>query len=110
MPSSTLSDFFSRPAFFYLFPCFIIALINVFIGINIHPHDKRKKDLHRYLYYVVMVVYLVFLIVDVSQENRIKYAVLLYWLFVVPWCRGNVTRHAIFSSVGLVLFVVTILL
>lgn len=107
MPSSSVSEIFFLPAFSCLFLIFIIALINVFVGINIHPQHKRQKDLHRYLYYAVVAGYLIFLAINYSQSNWIEYAVLLYLLIIVPWTRGvNATQHAILSSLGLVLLAV----
>ena len=107
MPSASLSDLFSLPAFSCLFLVFLIALVNVFVGINVHPQNKQQKHLHRYLYYAVLAGYLIFLGINYSQSNWVEYAVLFYFLTVVPLVKGiNVTLHAILSSIGLVMLVV----
>lgn len=110
MPTASLSDLFSLPAFSCLFLVFLIALANVFVGINVHPQNKRQKNLHRYLYYAVMAGYIVFLGINYSQSNWVEYAVLLYLLTAVPWSKGiNVAQHAILSSLGLIMLAITAL-
>lgn len=102
----SVGDLFSQPVFLCLTLTVLVAAVNIIIGINIHPINKKHKDLHRYLYYVVVAGYMLFMAINYSKNTWLEYFVFLYLLLVVPWVRGvNVTLHAILSSAGLFLLV-----
>lgn len=108
MQSVTLGELFSHPAFLWLSLTILATVVNVVIGINIHPQNKKHKDLHRRMYYVVLTGYLLFLAVNYSLHKNtwLEYSVFLYFLVMIPWTRGiNITLHAVLSSVGLSLLV-----
>jgi len=110
MQATTLEGVFGNPSFILIFLTILIATANILVGVSILPQDKRQKGykLHSIIYYAVVICYCVFLWVTHSQSLNgwPNYAVLAYFLFVVPVARRiNVTLHAVLASVGLVLLV-----
>jgi hypothetical protein len=116
MPTTTLEDLFSQPAFLCIFLTILVTIANVIIGVGILPDDKRKKryKLHRNVYWAVMAVFSVFLWFNYrgGSDSLLSYIVFLYFAIVIPWSRKiNVTAHSILASIGLVfLTLVAILL
>ena len=108
MQSATLGELFSHPGFLCLSLSILVAVVNIIVGINIHPQNKTYKGLHRYLYYAVMAGYSLFLVANyyLGDNTWLEYSVFLYLLLIVPRTQGiNITLHAIFSSIGLFLLV-----
>ncbi len=108
MQTHTLEGLFSNPVFLFLFATILVVIGNVIVGVSILPKDKRRKGykFHRYLYYLVIALYTLFLISNHYQfkNSWIEYGVFVYFLALVPWSRKvNVSLHAIISSVGLAL-------
>ena len=110
MQATTLEGIFGNPSFILIFLTILITTANILVGVSILPQDKRQKGykLHSIIYYAVVICYCVFLWVTHSQSLNgwPNYAVLAYFLFVVPVARRiNVTLHAVLASVGLALLV-----
>ena len=108
MQINTLEQLFSYPNFLFIFLAILATIANIIIGVSILPKDKRKKgyNLHRYMFWVVMVFYALFLVFNhyLLKNNFYEYFVGVYFLLVVYWSRKiNVTLHAIISSLGLVM-------
>ncbi len=110
MQAATLEGIFADPKFIFIFLTFLITTANILIGVSILPKDKRKKGfkLHGIIYCAVIICYCMFLWETHSRGGNgwPNYAVLAYFLFVVPVTRRiDITLHAILASVGLVLLV-----
>lgn len=109
MHITTLEDLFLDPGFLFVFCALLLTISNVLVGVSMLPEDMRRKryNLHRYVFYSVLICYLCFLGWDhFYQENNslINYLVFIYFALVIPISRkASVTAHAIISSVGLVL-------
>tara|TARA_B100001105_G_C22024885_1_gene287295 strand:+ start:59 stop:415 length:357 start_codon:yes stop_codon:yes gene_type:complete len=110
MQAATLEGIFLDPNFIFIFLTILVTIVNILIGVSLLPQDKRKKGLkvHRLTYYAVVICYSMFLWVShsVTKNSWLNYAVLTYFLFVIPITRRiNITLHAVLASVGLVLLV-----
>jgi len=110
MQVTTLAGLFGYPSFIFIMFAILIVIANILVGVSIIPQDKRKKryKVHRIIYYVFMICYGMFLWVTYSHAKNewLNYAVLAYFLFVVPMTRRiNITLHAVIASVGLVLLI-----
>ena len=110
MQKATLEGLFLDPSFIIIFFVILGAATNILVGVRILPQDKRKKNFkaHRLIFYFVIVFYGIFLWVSYSPSKNewFKYAVLAYFLFVIPITRRiNITFHAILASLGLILLV-----
>ena len=110
MQFSTLEELFSHPSFIAILAAIIIGLGNIMIGVSILPKDRRKKGykFHRWVYWLVIFVYIYFLIAShyLLGDFPLAWFVLFYFLIVIPLSRKmNVTLHAITASVGLVLLI-----
>jgi hypothetical protein len=112
MHITTLEDLFLNPGFLFVFCALLMTIGNVIVGVSMLPQDMRKKryDLHRYVFYFVLISYLCFLGWNHFYQGKnglINYLVFIYFAFIIPISRrANVTAHAIISSVGLVLLTV----
>lgn len=110
MQFTTLEDLFSHPLFIFFLASFLLTIVNIMVGVSILPKDRRKKGywLHRVLYFLTIVTYLLFLWYHQGlRPNPVfNYAVLIYFLTAIPFSRrASVKAHAILSSIGLVLLV-----
>ena len=110
MQAATLEGIFLDPNFIFIFLTILVTIVNILIGVSLLPQGKRKKGLkfHRLTYYAVVICYTMFLWVShsVTKNSWLNYAVLTYFLFVIPITRRiNITLHAVLASVGLVLLV-----
>ncbi|KMP12482.1 hypothetical protein UR09_01085 [Candidatus Nitromaritima sp. SCGC AAA799-A02] len=110
MQAETLEGLFSHPGFISIFITILATVANILIGVSILPQDKRKRGhrLHQGVYWGVVTSYALFLWVThrMMGNGWFNYAVLLYFLLIVPMTRKvNITLHAVLSSIGLVLLV-----
>ena len=108
MPPTTLENLFSSISFLTIFFVFLLAILNVMVGVSMLPSDKRKKHylLHRILYGLIILVFIFFLIKKHFEGGNsiLNYTVFAFLLFIVPLSRRlNVTLHAVISSIALVL-------
>ena len=108
MPPTTLEGLFASSSFLTIFFAFLLTIINVMVGVSMLPSDNRKQRylLHRIIYGVVIVSFILFLIQKYfeSENSILNYAVFVYLLLIVPLSRRlNVTLHAVISSIALVL-------
>ena len=111
MQAATLEGIFINPRFIFIFLTFLITTANILVGVSILPKEKRKRGfkLHQLIHGAVIICYCMFLWETHSYMGNgwFNYAVLAYFLFVVPVTRRiDITLHAILASVGLVLLVV----
>ncbi|MFQ5450131.1 MAG: hypothetical protein ACE5E9_05850 [Nitrospinaceae bacterium] len=108
MQATTLEGLFLQPGFISIFLAILVTIANILIGVSILPDDKREKGyrLHRNVFFVILVCYLMFLVITHQDEgNRgLNYFVLFYISIIIPLSRrANVKAHAILASIGLVL-------
>ncbi len=110
MEPQTLGELFGQPDFLILVLAILLVIGNIMIGVSMLPRDKRKRlyRVHRLVYLLVMLSFLVFSILSYQNDNLSYFAlfVFVYFLVVVPLTRRvDETLHAILASVGLVLLV-----
>lgn len=110
MQVNTLDELFSHPSFLAILACIVIVIGNVIIGVSILPKDKRRKGykFHRYVYWLAIFSYVLFLVSNhyLLANTYLTWFVLVFFLTIIPLSRKwNVTAHAIFASVGLVLLI-----
>ncbi len=116
MHITTLEDLFLNPGFLFVFCALLMTISNVMVGVSMLPEDMRKKryNLHRYVFYSVLISYLCFLGWNHFYQDKnslVNYLVLIYFTLIIPLSRkANVTAHAIISSVGLVLLTLVAIL
>jgi NhaP-type Na+/H+ or K+/H+ antiporter len=109
MHITTLEDLFLNPGFLFIFCALLMTVSNVMVGVSMLPADMRKKryNLHRYVFYSVLICYLCFLGWNHFYQDKnslLNYLVFVYFALIIPLSRrANVTAHAIIASVGLVL-------
>lgn len=111
MRVTTLSGLFADLSFIFITLTILAVIANILIGVSMLPQDKRKKGykFHSIVYYVVLICYSMFLwqIYPNAKSGWFNYIVLAYFLFIIPITRKiNITLHAVFASVGLVLLMV----
>ena len=110
MQTGTLGGLFLDPRFIFIFLTILLTIANILIGVSMLPKDIRKKrfKIHRYIFYIVLICYCIFLWISYSSSitGWLQYLILVYFLFVIPITRRiNITLHAVLASVGLVLLV-----
>ncbi len=112
-------DFFSNilasPSLVWVVTAMGFYLVNIFLGLFIafqkNTVDTRK--IHKWLFYSIAFCLVYFLIMNQTHHENtlIDYAVVLYMVALVPFCkRWDVLAHALVAVIGLILLPLLIVL